>query len=159
MELFRELFRSDLGNTLSRVPAPRSRTLVYSDGDHWYVPSEGCPLANTKIPEDVRVEDYPSYERFGTKFVDDEGAVIDPGGIKNYAHNRAEQVVRLSPEVKSKLSDEEVRYLNWIQSEIGIPTVLKNKVRGVIVGMSSRPDAFPPDCDTVLPSSSRALLQ
>ncbi|MGP0067785.1 MAG: ATP-binding protein, partial [Isosphaeraceae bacterium] len=145
LELFRKLFDVELA--LYRDYRPEDRVLVSKE--EFVRPVTGCPLPETKIPPQVRVEDFPSYRRFGQAFVNDEAAVIDPKGIETYAHNRPDQVVQLSPEVQNRLSEAEVRYLNWIQSEVGIPIVVRNKVRGVIVGMSGQADAFPPDCDTV----------
>ena len=48
------------------------------------------------------------------------------------------------------LTEGEQRYLNWIQSEIGIPIQIRDKIRGVIVGLAHRPNAFPPEREIVL---------
>ena len=147
LELFRKMFAVDLA--LYREYRPEERTLACTQGASVRRAAD-CLPPGASIPEEVRIEDYPSYERFGAGFVDDEGAVIDPDVVKHYAHNHHDQVVRLSPAARDKLSAEENRYLEWIQSEIGIPIVVRNKVRGVIVGISGRPDIFPPDCHTAL---------
>ncbi len=52
--------------------------------------------------------------------------------------------------VRIDLTEGEQRYLNWIQSEIGIPIQIRDKIRGVIVGLAHRPNAFPPEREIVL---------
>jgi hypothetical protein len=146
LELYRKLFGLDLA--LYREFRPEDRTLVYRKG--MVSPATEYPLERTKIPDEVKVVDFPSYAMFDASNVDDEGCVRATAEVKYYCHDRADEAIRKMLAVKHQLSDEEVRYLNWIRSEIGVPIVVRNKVREVLVGLSSRPHLFPADRNIVL---------
>ncbi len=144
LELFRDSFQLDVA--LYREFHPEDRTLR-------------CRLVSKKlgslpddcdIPPSVAVNDYPSYAMFDARQVDDEGSVRPGASIEPFCLNRANEQIRAMLRVRIDLTEGEQRYLNWIQSEIGIPIQIGDKIRGVIVGLAHRPDAFPPEREIVL---------
>jgi signal transduction histidine kinase len=155
LELFCKLFGLDLA--IYRAFRPEDRTLVFETGVATWdgsakmvTPTTGCPVVGSEILKEARVSEVPSFDMFDTTNVDDEGSLRVGANVRYFCHDRADAEIREVLRVKRELSVKERRYLNWIQSEIGIPIVVRNKVRGVLVGLSGRPNAFPPDRDIVL---------
>ncbi len=144
LELFRDSFQLDVA--LYREFHPEDRTL------RCRLPSNktGSLPEDCDIPPSVAVKDYPSYAMFDSTQVDDEGGVLPGAKIEPFCLNRANEQIREMLRVRIDLTESQQRYLNWIQSEIGIPIQIGDKIRGVIVGLAHRPNAFPPEREIVL---------
>ena len=155
LELFCTVFGLDLA--VYRTFRPEDRTLLFDKGvatwegfARMVTPTTGCPIPGSEILKEAKVGEVPSFAMFDTRNVDDEGSLRLGAKVKYFCHDRADAEIAGFLRVKREVSIEERRYLNWIKSEIGIPIVVRNKVRGVLVGLSGRPNAFPPDRDIVL---------
>jgi GAF domain-containing protein len=145
LELYRKLFNLDVA--IYREFYPEGRTLRY---DGVISMEAGALPDDCRPPRDVTPEDYESLARFGREFVDEEGGVGAGKDIGYYCLDHAHEQTRRMMETRPDLSEAERRYLGWVRSEIGIPILVRNKVRGVIFGLSPRPEAFPADRDIVL---------
>ena len=144
LELFRESFQLDAA--LYREFHPEDRTLRCRLKSI----EPGSLPGDCDIPPSVAVKDYPSYAMFDATQVDNEGNVLPGATIEPFCLNRANEQIREMLRVRIDLTEGEQRYLNWIQSEIGIPIQIRDKIRGVIVGLAHRPNAFPPEREIVL---------
>ena len=93
---------------------------------------------------------------FNSERVDASGNVREGkhGEIEPLGRNRGPEEIDRAIGMRS-WTEAEQSYLRWTRSEIIIPVVVRNRVRGAIVGISDRPDALPPDLKIMLLRSTK----
>jgi signal transduction histidine kinase len=145
LRLYRELF--GLEAAFFRDYIPESRELRKKELDQ----DEGCPPADCDIISVIPVEGYPSFQIFNSTNVDARGDVCEgkQEEIKPIGRKRDRQEIEAAI-LQRSWTEAEKRYLRWIRSEIIIPVVVRNRVRGAIVGISDREDALPTDLNIVM---------